>query len=216
MARPTTIRDEDILDAARAALLEHGWSVTTAEVASRAGVSEGTLFNRFKTKDELLRAAMLVNSPPVWIAELGGRVGVGDLPTQLVEVAQGGIAFYRVLIPFVMLQWSKGPEDARKHVPERGGPIAGLKLLAAYFDAEMRLGRIARHDPEVVARTFTGALWNFVSMEIMFDAPSHLPMPESMFVRSLVRLVLEGLAPRPSLHADPPLPSRARRAPQRK
>lgn len=216
MARPTTIRDEDILDAARATLLEHGWSATTAEVAARAGVSEGTLFKRFKTKDDLFRAAMLANSPPLWVAGLSARVGVGEFAEQLGEIAEGGIAFYRVLVPFVMLHWSKGPDEARRHVPERGGPIAGLKLLASYFEEEMRLGRIARHDPEVVARTFSGALWNYVSMEIMFDAPSHLPMPDATFVRSLVRFVLEGLAPRDTLGVLPSAapPARASRAPK--
>jgi hypothetical protein len=41
MARPVTISDEQILDAARAVFTEKGPRATTAEIAERAGVSEG-------------------------------------------------------------------------------------------------------------------------------------------------------------------------------
>ena len=47
-----------ILSAARAVFLERGAMGTTSEVAARAGVSEGTIFNRFKSKEMLFRAAM--------------------------------------------------------------------------------------------------------------------------------------------------------------
>ena len=58
MARPTVIRNEAILQAARDVFLERGILATSAEVAQRAGVSEGSLFKRFKTKADLFRAAM--------------------------------------------------------------------------------------------------------------------------------------------------------------
>lgn len=208
MGRPTTIRDEDILEAARATLLEHGWSATTAQVAARAGVSEGTLFHRFKSKDDLLRAAMLTDTPPVWIAELPTRIGSEDVEAQLAAIAHGGIAFFRVLIPFVMLHWSRRPGASRRHPPERGGPLGSLRRLASYFDAEMRLGRMARHDPDVVARAFSGALWNFVSMEILFAAPALVQPSEGTFVRSLVRLLLDGLTPA-APRSPAPRPARA-------
>mgnify|MGYP001134528590 CR=1 FL=1 len=58
MARPTSIDDDQILTAARAVFLEHGIRGTTLEVAQRAGVSEGSIFKRWKTKEELFHAAM--------------------------------------------------------------------------------------------------------------------------------------------------------------
>jgi len=53
MARPTVIRDETIIDAAREVFLERGFGATTAEVAVRAGVSEGSIFKRFNSKVDL-------------------------------------------------------------------------------------------------------------------------------------------------------------------
>lgn len=202
MARPPSIRDEDILEAARAVLLERGLSSTTAHVAERAGVSEGSIFHRFKTKEGLFQAAVQTEMPPGWIVALAGRVGKGDVLDQITEVAHAGIAFFRILIPFVMLNWSRGPHDARGRFEADPPVIRSLKALSAYFEAEMKLGRLAHHDPEVVARTFSGALWNYVSMELMFDSPKHMPLAETTFVRSYVRLLFEGLAP--SAKAAPP------------
>jgi len=199
MARPPTIRDEDILTAARAILLERGLSATTAEVAERAGVSEGSVFHRFKTKEALFKATVHGGWPPAWIAALPGRVGKGDVMDQIAEVASEGITFFRLLIPFVMLNWSKGPDDAKNAYDVDPPPIRGLKAVASYFQAEMHAGRLAKHDPEVVARCFTGALWNFVMMDLMFDASSRMPMPEATYVRSLTRMLFEGLRPAPPL-----------------
>jgi AcrR family transcriptional regulator len=58
MARRPSIRDEDILEAAREIFLAKGIRATTAEVAERARVSEGILFHRFKSKEGLFRAAL--------------------------------------------------------------------------------------------------------------------------------------------------------------
>jgi AcrR family transcriptional regulator len=50
MARPSTIFNQQILDAARAEFLAHGFTkASTVDIARRAGVSEGSIFNRFST-----------------------------------------------------------------------------------------------------------------------------------------------------------------------
>ncbi|MBU6161784.1 MAG: TetR family transcriptional regulator, partial [Myxococcales bacterium] len=66
MARKAVIRDDEILLAAREVFLESGPTATTAEVARRAGVSEGTLFKRYVTKKELIIAAMKMREEASW------------------------------------------------------------------------------------------------------------------------------------------------------
>src|SRR6187401_1098190 len=56
--RPPSIDSARLLAAAREVFLEHGIRATTLEVAKRAGVSEGVLFHRFKSKEGLFSAAM--------------------------------------------------------------------------------------------------------------------------------------------------------------
>ncbi len=58
MGRPTILSDEKILSAARRVFLERGIRATTAEVAREAGVAEGSLFKRWKTKHALFFAAL--------------------------------------------------------------------------------------------------------------------------------------------------------------
>lgn len=197
MARPPTIRDEDIVAAAREVLLERGVGATAAHVAQRAGISEGSIFHRFKTKEALFSRACFAGRGteelPDWITGLPARAGRGTIERQLEEIAMEGIAFFRLLIPFVMITWSKEPNH---HGPGEPPPLRALKALAAYFDTEMSAGRMTRHDPEVVARTFMGALWNFVSMELMFESKERMPLAEVTFVRSFTRLLLGGVEPR--------------------
>lgn len=50
-------RRAQILDATLPALLEHGATITSRQLADAAGVAEGTLFRSFGDKDSLLREA---------------------------------------------------------------------------------------------------------------------------------------------------------------
>jgi len=201
MSRPCHIRDEDLLEAARAVLRERGTHATTAEVAARAGVSEGTLFNRFRTKDELFLTAMHSMPQPAWIARLPERVGVGEVRVQLIEIAHECVAFFREIVPMAMMSWSKHPDAAARPVIAQSAEFEdgwqrGIRLLSGYLDAEMRGGRIAHHDAEIVARVFTGALWSYVTQELMLGERGGrtMPLPEGMFVRGVVQLMMDGLA----------------------
>src|SRR6188768_505357 len=79
--RPPVISSERLLEVAREVFLELGIRATTAEVASRAGIAEGTIFHRFKSKEELFHAAMNVDPNAVvsLVEELRARAGVGEL-----------------------------------------------------------------------------------------------------------------------------------------
>src|ERR1700685_1619930 len=49
-------RHAALLDAAMKVFAEHGLAASTALISKTAGVSEGSLFTYFKTKDELINA----------------------------------------------------------------------------------------------------------------------------------------------------------------
>src|SRR5215470_8271638 len=103
MVRPARITDSQILVAARDVFLERGISATTAEVARRAGIAEGSIFKRFKTKLDLFRAAMQPTiDDPEWLKTLAGHAGT-DLRQALVSVGLQAIAFYRQLLPLKMM-----------------------------------------------------------------------------------------------------------------
>ena len=196
MARPAHITDEQILEAAREIFLERGIRATTAEVARRAGVAEGSIFKRFKTKHELFSSAMRLDDFG-WVKGLPARVGQGEIKEQLVELGVEILEFFRKLLPLMMMAWSNPGPDGLPPILSAPNPppLRALKQLAAYFEAEMRLKRLKRHDPEIVARTFVGALQNYVFFELLLKAQDELPLPPEMHVRGLVSLLSTGLLP---------------------
>lgn len=198
MARPVSIKDETIIDAARAVFLERGFAATTAEVAERAGVSEGTLFNRFRSKSELFQAAMQPQfSELAWLADLEARVGQGDLQEQLTELGAAGVAFFRELMPLIMMSYANpspgGLPDALTQ--PNPPPLRALQRLAGYFEAEVRLGRLRAVDPEILARIFLGSLQQYVFFELLFQAQHTLPLPLPTFLRGLVAMLWSGAGP---------------------
>jgi AcrR family transcriptional regulator len=62
--RPPRIREDEILNAARDVFREEGHATTTAKIAERAGVSEGILFYRYKSKEALLAAVIFRETQP--------------------------------------------------------------------------------------------------------------------------------------------------------
>jgi AcrR family transcriptional regulator len=200
MARPVVIRDETIVDAARQVFLERGFKATTLEVAERAGVSEGTLFKRFNSKIELFQAAMRtqIDDPP-YIRALQDLRGIGEVKDNLVDVGLQLIRFFREVLPLMMMSWSNpcGGEGAKCFFGEDGKePLAlrGLRAMTEFLEAEAIAGRLRRHDAEVAARAFLGAIHNFVAFELLFK--DHPPkMTADRFVADLVDTLWNGFAP---------------------
>jgi AcrR family transcriptional regulator len=196
MARPSHITDEQILTAARSVFLEKGIQATTAEVARRAGVAEGSIFKRFKTKHELFAAAMHLEEPE-WMGFIEKRVGKGDPKQNLVELGTEILAIFRQIMPLMMMSWSNPSPNGIPAVlaGPNPPPIRALKRLASFFEAEMRAKRFRRHDAEIVARAFLGSLQSYVFFELILKAHDELPLPAEMHVRGVVNLLWNGLAP---------------------
>lgn len=204
MARTPTIRDESILDAAREVFLAHGVGATTAAVAARAGISEGTIFSRFGTKEGLFSAAMLCPGAAMpWVASLKQRVGTSTVQKHLVELGLEIIAHFRTMMPIMMMAWSKrgdSPPRPMQVVPTSEGrrqppPVAVIHKLAAYFQAEAARGRIRSVQPEVLARSYVGGLQSFVLFEVLLQARQMSTLKAEDFVKEHVGLLWTGMVP---------------------
>ena len=154
--------------------LELGIRATTSEVATRAGIAEGTIFHRFKSKQELFRAAM--NFDPdaalALVDDLPQEAGAG-LRRALLRFAEGFMAFGRIAIPVMMMSWSN-PESqmCAERTDERTSRYRKvLGGLSAFFEREMAAGNLRRADPEVMARMLIGSLHHFCMSELFMDGP---------------------------------------------
>jgi AcrR family transcriptional regulator len=197
--RPPTIVLEELLEVARSVFLEKGFRATTQEVAERAGVSEGSLFHHFGSKEALFRGAMnldvdqidrVLNEAFTGIDPLPLEDAISDLGRRLLEVG-------RVAIPLMMMTWSNPESCSEASYAAKKAPYKQLFYrIVGYFEEQVRLGRLRRLDSEVLARTFLGALHHYCMVRVIAPEAQALMIPESMFVRGLVDIVLHGaLAP---------------------
>ena len=190
--RPPVISDEQILEKARDVFLEHGIRATTAEVALRARISEGTIFHRFKSKDALFRAAMRFDPEqgPRNIEDLLPRVGAPDLRASLVAFGYRLIDAGRVILPVMMMSWSNpsGDYSLEKIMNRREAFQRPLRSMTAFLRAEMDLARLPRRDVEVLGRAFLGALRDYCMTELLVRDDPQRPTKE-VFVQGLVDLL---------------------------
>ena len=188
MARPPSISNQQILDAARAAFLAHGFTkASTVDIARRAGVSEGSIFNRFPTKDDLFRAAMDEAQPPA--LALDGYIGQGDVRKNLIRITIESVHFLNNLLPKLMLRWSERELGAKATVCSRPREI--LDALTAFFKAEKALGRVGG-EPPVIARMFMGSVWNYCFLQTVARDRS---MSVKTFAQRLIAGLWQGIAP---------------------
>jgi AcrR family transcriptional regulator len=188
MARPPSISNRQILEAARAEFLAHGFTkASTVHIARSAGVSEGSIFNRFPTKDELFRAAMDEAQPPA--LALDGYVGKGDLRKNLIRITVESVHFLNNLLPQLMLRWSERELGPEATVCTRPREI--LHALTAFFRAEKALGRVGG-DPAIIARMFMGSVWNYCFLLAVAGDKS---MSVKSFAERLVAGLWQGIDP---------------------
>jgi AcrR family transcriptional regulator len=200
MARPTVISDERILEAAREVFIEQGVGATTAEVARRAGVAEGTIFKRFATKNDLFKAAMQVElEDPDWLRTLIAARDEDDPREVLFQVGLQAVTFFRRLMPFIMMQWSSGK---RHGVPEQllgpnAPPLRALTTLSAFIERQIKSGNMRKTEPEIVARMLLGSIQSYVFFEILLRAQAKMPLPVEPYLRGLINVLWTGVEPGP-------------------
>ena len=185
MARPKSITDDEILEAARETFLERGAQATTAEIAEHAGISEGTIYSRFETKGALFRQAMDIPYPSAWmdqVEDLPERVEqkLEETDRSLKDILQEdfqelGLAMTEFFVdiapkmhtvmevPFNIDDLPMTLADGDVSVPP---PVHGLKVTTQMFHRLRQRGYIRQCDPEILARTFVGVVYHFAFSEM--------------------------------------------------
>ena len=185
------ISNERLLEVAREVFLEFGIRATTLEVATRAGVAEGTIFHRFKSKEELFRAAMHFDPEEAlaFVERLPGLAGTGDLRVVLVRFAEQFLELGRIAVPVMMLSWSNPESLCSERMGERSERFRRvIGAITTFFEAEMSAGRLRRRNAEVLARLLLGSLHHFCVSEHV--APGVVGMSAPDFARETVDVLL--------------------------
>jgi AcrR family transcriptional regulator len=191
-------RPEEILAAALESFAERGFAATRLEdVASRAGISKGTLYLYFKSKEELFKAVVRGTLLPN-LARVEAMVGTFEGPSaSLLErllLTIAGVLGSRVgTIPkLVIAEAGNFPELARFYLDEvvhRGLELIGTILRRGIERGEFRPIDVDRTVFCVIAPMLIAALWKN-SLEPYGKAP---PLDVEALARAHLDLLLQGL-----------------------
>jgi AcrR family transcriptional regulator len=147
------------LDAARASILDVGWSRTTlTDVARRAGVSRMTIYRRWSDMGTLLADLMTREWSDLVQVD---TTGADDLD-RLVRSVVGTVQAVRANPLFARIV-EVDPERLLPYLLERPGRSQGLVLAAvvAQVEAGQASGDIRAGDPQLLARSIVLACHGF-------------------------------------------------------
>jgi AcrR family transcriptional regulator len=180
--RPREARiDAAVGEAVHELLARDGYAGTTIErVAAHAGVGRGAVYRRWRSKAEMVFAAV------VHSADLPTPVDSGTLEGDLVALAERiadltGTDHARAALAGLVAEMAGDPELAR--ALEDRMFAAKRRYLALILERARARGELGRADPELVRRLLVGP----IALTPLF-APTAQPRP-----RDVARLVAAGL-----------------------
>jgi AcrR family transcriptional regulator len=157
-------RREAILDVARDVFLEEGFAAASmSEIAARLGGSKATLYNYFRSKDELFKA--YVQRHCAWQSEAMFATlsesddiehALSELATRYLEMVLSdmSLANFRLIVA----EAQRSPEIGR--IFYETGPMNGSLRLAKFLENARQKGQLRLEDPLRAAYQFIGLCQN--------------------------------------------------------
>lgn len=190
-------RREQIMAAAVKLFARQGFArTTTKEIAQEAGLSEGTIYKYFASKQELLSAFIAQAGVETLRPLLEGREGESEAEVirgfflDRLTLARRNLPLMKVVLGEALFD-EKLAQAFASHVAR---PI--IALLEDFLASRIRAGRLRPMEPRVAAQTLAGL---FVTYGVLW--PALLPREAGRFspeelAGMLASICLEGMAPR--------------------
>jgi AcrR family transcriptional regulator len=173
VGRTKTIDDAKLLRIAREVFGEQGHTATTRDVANAAGISQGVLFQRFGSKEDLFLRAMTPELPD--LEALLGSYPPRSAKADLVQIADRLAEFFGTLLPtllHVLAHPDLSPARLRKwHTQLPFAPI--LHALTARIHRMQLDGLIRKVNAEAAARSLMSAVHTTAFLDTMLEGSDH-------------------------------------------
>jgi AcrR family transcriptional regulator len=195
-------RREQILEAAAGIFAEKGfYRTTTKEIAAAAGVSEGTIYNYFESKKDLLLGMMttfitesiqqmLTDSPPD-----DPRATLTAVYRNRLELLDRRGHLIRALFPQVFTN------DELRHQLLGKVILPLAHRIEAQITAQSERGLFRPVNATIVTRAMMGFLFAYMLLGLTGEDPVLADTPHDEIVDELVALFLDGLRVRPEQKA---------------
>jgi AcrR family transcriptional regulator len=187
--------EAQLFDAAERILLRDGPpGLTSRAITAEAGLAKGILHNHYHDLDGFLVALLIDRGRRVAarLARLVERAGSG---TVAANVTEAGLSLTQTASALIDLVRARPELGRRVREANRAGRTGFLPIeasLAAYLEAERRLGRIARDaETDILALALFGALHHVFQTDAVREADV------ADRVRRLVAAILAGSRPGP-------------------
>ncbi len=171
--RQDNAKRRQIMDGARAVFLAHGFDAASmGEIARRAGVSKGTLYVYFDSKEALFEA--IVEEQCGSQAEQVFALDPADHDVEAVLTRLG-----RAYVRFLCRPGGQSPLRTVISISERmpavgkqfyeAGPATGIARLGRYLEAQVAAGVLAIADVEVAAAQFLDSCQSTLFKPLLFN-----------------------------------------------
>jgi AcrR family transcriptional regulator len=162
-----------IIEGARSVFLQQGFDAASMnDIARGAGVSKGTLYVYFDTKEQLFQA--IVNEECLLQAETTFKLDAADRDIKG-TLTRVGAAFIQFLCSPAKASAMRTVMAIAERMPEIGklfyetGPAVGIGKLADYLRAQTEAGLLQVDDFEVAAAQFLDSCKSTLFTPVMFN-----------------------------------------------
>ncbi len=197
-------RPGELLDAALDLFVEKGFAATRAEeVAARAGVSKGTLFLYFPSKDELFKAVVRENISgrfKEWNEEFEAFQGsTSDAVRYFMKVWWDRIGATRAsgITKLIISEARNFPDIAAFYQQEVIRP--GTELIRRILQRGVDRGEFRPLDMEYAPMSIVAPMFFLIMMKhsLGICVPQDYPLDPESYVASQVDILLQGMCVRP-------------------
>jgi AcrR family transcriptional regulator len=186
-------RSNQILDAAARLFATQGFhQTTTKQIAAEAGVAEGTIYNYFSSKHDLLIGMLSRLAEMDVLSQAMAHPPTGDQHAFVTEMLRQRLAIIDRnldIIRAVMPQMLADPELGEQLLKRFAGPA--LLALRHYTEAQVAAGNFRPVNPALHARLVPALLIGFMLMEIAGDET--LKGLHDQIPQAVAELLLDGL-----------------------
>jgi AcrR family transcriptional regulator len=202
--RQMAARLEQILDAAAHLFADRGFHrTTTKDIAEAADVAEGTLYNYFETKNDLLFAILarlseseLPQAGLVPGAAAPAQVSAGDARqhfASLLDLRREYVSENSVMLQAILSEILANAELRQRYAEQLLGPT--LNGLENELTLRIKLGQFYDLDVPATARVLT-SMWIGLFILQLLEDPQNQPDWERI-AQATIHIVFDGIAPKP-------------------
>ncbi len=200
-------RKTQILTAAAHVFATKGFErATISDIARQARISEGSIYNYFKNKSDLLVSIPRhVVEPPVEFVNASARM-VGNAETgapdrMLTEIAQNLVSTIRQNVPVFRILVSALPhmKQSTREMYLDQVVLYATGALEHYFQDQVRQGVFRKEcRPRILARAFVGMFFPFVMLREVLEVDENVAWDYDQVIAEAVRLFLRGVLAEPA------------------